>query len=74
MSEVRGDSRICIQDKTGQIRTVISEEDYERFGYKAKGWTVVTTDWTKDRKVRNPINAEKEMALASMASGERVSD
>lgn len=74
MSQVRGDSLICIQDKNGQIRTVIAEENYERFGYKAMGWTVVTTDWTKDRQVRKPVDAEKEMAIANLASNERASD
>lgn len=67
MAEVRGDSRICIQDPTGTIKTVICEEDYERGGYKAKGWTVVKDDWTKDRTVRPPVNYAKERRLESMA-------
>ena len=37
MSEVRSDSRICIQDKSGTIKTVIFEEDYERLDYKKNG-------------------------------------
>ncbi len=60
MAEVRNDSCICIQDKTGTIKTVIYEDDYEKLGYKAKGWTIVKTDWTKDRKVKPPVNFAKE--------------
>lgn len=74
MADVRSDSRICIQDATGQLRTVILEEDFERCGYKAKGWTVVSSDWTKEREVRAPVDSQKEMRLDSLASGERVSD
>ena len=66
MSEVRSDSRICIQDKTGTIKTVIFEEDYERLGYKAKGWTVVKDDWTKERVVRQPVDAQKEIKLTAL--------
>lgn len=55
MREVRSDSRICIQDKSGTIKTVIFEEDYERLGYKKNGWTVVKDDWTKERTVRQPV-------------------
>ena len=61
MSDVRSDSRICIQDKSGTIKTVIFEEDYERLGYKKNGWTVVKDDWTKERTVRQPVDASKEM-------------
>lgn len=67
--EVRADSLICIQDKTGQLRTVINEGDYERAGYKAQGWTVVTTDWTKDRKVREPVDMTTQMKLSELAKG-----
>lgn len=61
MADVRGDSYICIVDKTGTLKTVILEGDYERLGYKAKGWKVVSSDWTKDREVRKPVDAEKEI-------------
>ena len=64
MSEVRSDSRI--QDKTGTIKTVIFEEDYERLGYKANGWTVVKDDWTKERVVRQPVDAQKEIKLTAL--------
>lgn len=67
MAEVRGDSRICIQDATGKIRTVICEEDFERCGYKDKGWTVIKEDWTKERTVRPPVDYTKERALLRMA-------
>jgi hypothetical protein len=63
MAEVRGDSRICIQDKTGKIKTVICEEDYERGGYKDKGWTVVKDDWTKERTVRPPVDYTKQKRI-----------
>lgn len=65
---VRSDSRICIQDKTGTIKTVIFEEDFERLGYKAAGWTAVHTDWTKDRKVKQPVNFAKEMDLKRLGN------
>ncbi len=68
MAEVRSDSRICIKDPTGQIKTVIHEEDYERLGYKAKGWTVVKEDWTKDRVVKPPVDYSQEMNLAKLGS------
>ena len=32
--QVSSESRICIQDPTGKIKTVIFEEDYESAGYK----------------------------------------
>ncbi len=69
MADVRSDSRICIVDKSGTIKTVIYEEDYERLGYKVAGWTVVKEDWTKDRKIRNPVDAQKEMTLRNLAGG-----
>lgn len=69
MAEVRGDSRICIQDPTGKLKTVIFEEDYERGGYKEKGWTVVKEDWTKDRVIKNPVDISKEMGVAQLAAG-----
>ncbi len=53
MADVRSDSRICIKDKSGTIKTVIYEEDYERLGYKSAGWTVIKEDWTKERNVRD---------------------
>lgn len=68
MAEVRGDSRICIQDKSGTIKTVIYEEDYERAGYKAAGWKVVQTDWTKERVVKQPIDVTKEMGLQALGN------
>lgn len=68
MAEVRSDSRICIKDPTGQIKTVILEEDYERLGYKAKGWTVVKEDWTKDRVVKPPVDYSQEMDLTKLGS------
>ena len=74
MADVRGDSYICIEDKTGTLKTVIMEGDYERLGYKAKGWKVLSTDWTKGREVRKPVDAEKEMKLDSFATGRRASD
>lgn len=67
MAEVRGDSRICVVDSTGTIRTVIFEEDFERGGYKTKGWTVVRNDWTKERTVRPPVDYTKEKGLRRMA-------
>lgn len=69
MEEVRGDSHICIVDPSGTIKTVIHEEDYERLGYKAKGWTVVEKDWTKDRTVKKPIDYAKERSLNKLAEG-----
>ena len=60
MAEVRGDSHICIIDASGTIKTVILEQDYPR--YKAKGWKVVTSDWTKDREVREPVDAKLELS------------
>lgn len=72
--EVRGDSLIRVCDKTGKIKTVIHEEDYERCGYKARGWTVDRTDWTKDREVRKPIDVTKEMSLSALAQRKRASD
>ena len=70
-AEVRGDSRICIQDKTGTIKTVICESDYEERGYKARGWTPVETDWTKEREVREPVDFSKEMSLDKLGEGAR---
>jgi hypothetical protein len=69
MADVRSDSRICIQAPGGKIKTVICEEDYERNGYKAAGWTVVKEDWTKSRVVKPPIDISKEMGLAQLAEG-----
>lgn len=66
MAEVRSDSMICIQDKTGKLRTVILEGDYESGGYKANGWTVVKDDWTKDREVRGPVDFTKEMSMEKL--------
>lgn len=66
MAEVRSDSRICIQDPTGTIKTVILEEDFERFGYKEKGWKQVDYDWTKDRVVQQPIDVSQEMSLEKL--------
>lgn len=67
MAEVNGDSRICVVDQTGTIKCVICEEDYERGGYKEKGWTVVKEDWTKERTVRPPVDYSKERGLSRMA-------
>ncbi len=67
MADVRSDSRICIQDKSGTIKTVIFEEDFEPLGYKAAGWKPVKEDWTKDRVVRQPVDAQKEMSLRKLA-------
>ncbi len=66
MADVRSDSRICIKDKSGTIKTVIYEEDYERLGYKSAGWTVIKEDWTKERNVRQPVDAQKEMSLRNL--------
>lgn len=66
-SEVRGDSLISVTDPTGTVTTVIAEEDYERGGYKARGWTVNKTDWTKDRIVKPPVDWSKERALNRLA-------
>ena len=66
--QVSCESRICIQDSTGKIRTVIFEEDYESAGYKAKGWTVVKEDWTKDRVIRKPIDYEREKKLTVLGN------
>lgn len=73
-TEVRGDSLIRVVDPTGKIKTVIHEEDYERSGYKARGWAVDKTDWTKDRVVRKPVDYTKELNLNSLAQGTRASD
>lgn len=73
-NEVRGDSLIRVRDKSGKIKTVIREEDYERCGYKARGWTVDKTDWTKDREVRQPVDYTKEMSLNALAQRKRTSD
>ena len=73
-TEVRGDSLIRVVDPTGKIKTVIREEAYESCGYKARGWTVDKTDWTKDREVRKPVDYSKEMNLNSLAQGTRASD
>jgi hypothetical protein len=69
MDNVRGDSRICIKDKIGRIKTVIAEEDFERNGYKAAGWTVVKEDWTKEREVKAAVDITTEMGLANLAAG-----
>lgn len=61
MANVRSDSRICIQDPTGTIRTVICEEDFERGGYKERGWTAVKEDWTKDRPIKPAVDYEQEL-------------
>ncbi|MCM1368272.1 MAG: hypothetical protein NC184_05650 [Roseburia sp.] len=66
MADVRSDSRIRIVDKSGTIKTVIFEEDYERLGYKAAGWTIDKGDWTKEREVRQPVDATKEMGIAQL--------
>ena len=66
--QVSCESRICIQDSTGKIRTVIFEEDYDSAGYKAKGWTVVKEDWTKDRVIRKPIDYEREKKLTVLGN------
>ena len=66
--QVSSESRICIQDPTGKIKTVIFEEDYESAGYKAKGWTIVKDDWTKDRIVKTPIDYEKEKRLTALGN------
>ena len=66
--QVSSESRICIQDPTGKIKTVIFEEDYECAGYKAKGWTIVKDDWTKDRIVKKPIDYEKEKRLTALGN------
>lgn len=66
--QVSSESRICIQDPTGKIKTVIFEEDYESAGYKAKGWTVVKDDWTKDRIVKKPIDYEEEKRLTALGN------
>lgn len=68
MADVRSDSRICIQDKTKTIKTVIFEEDYERLGYKAAGWTVVKGDWTKDRIVKPDLDSTREMDLRKLGN------
>lgn len=65
--EVRGDSLISVTDPTGKITTIIAEQDYERGGYKARGWTVSKKDWTKDREVKPPVDWAKERALANLA-------
>lgn len=62
-------SCICIKDKTGTLKTVIHEEDYERLGYKAKGWTVVESDWTKDRKIKAPVDSAIEMSIKKLGEG-----
>ena len=67
-TQLATESRICIQDPTGKIKTVIFEEDYESAGYKAKGWTIVKDDWTKDRIVKKPIDYEKEKRLTALGN------
>lgn len=62
--QVSSESRICIQDKTGKLRTVIYEDDYESGGYKANGWTIVTEDWTKDRVIKQPVDYQKAKRLS----------
>lgn len=66
MAEVRGDSLISVTDPTGKITTVIAEQDYERGGYKARGWKVNKNDWTKDRTVKPPVDYSKVGALANL--------
>lgn len=66
MAEVRSDSRICITDPSGKIKTVIHEENYERLGYKAKGWQVIKDDWTKGRKIQPPVDYSQEMDIAKL--------
>ena len=66
--QVSSESRICIQDPTGKIKTVIFEDDYENAGYKARGWTVVKDDWTKDRIVKKPIDDEKEKRVTALGN------
>ncbi len=68
MANVRGDSRICIQDPTGTIRTVIFEGDFERGGYKTRGWKPVKEDWTKDRVIKPPVDYTAEMELRKLGS------
>lgn len=64
--QISSESRICIQDSTGKIRTVIYEEDYEVAGYKERGWTIVKDDWTKDRVVKQPIDYQKAKRLTAI--------
>ena len=66
--QVSSESRIGIQDPTGKILTVIYEEDYESAGYKARGWTVVKEDWTKDRIVKQPIDYQKVKGIAALTN------
>lgn len=69
MADVRGDSRICIVDPSGDIKTIISEEDFVRNGYEKKGWKVVKEDWTKNRVIKPSVDVSKEMGLSSLADG-----
>lgn len=62
--QVSSESRICIQDPTGKIRTVIHEESFEVAGYKARGWKPVKEDWTKDRVVKPPVDYQKAKRLS----------
>ncbi len=66
MAEVRSDSLISVTDPTGKITTVITEEDYERGGYKARGWKINKNDWTKDRTVKPPVDYTKAGALTNL--------
>ena len=68
MADVRSDSRICIQDPTGKIKTVIFEEDFERGGYKERGWKAVKEDWTKERKIKPAIDYTAEMELRKLGN------
>lgn len=65
MAEVRSDSRICV--RKGKIKTVILESDYEELGYKDSGWDIVEEDWTRDRKVKPPVDYSNESSIAKMA-------
>lgn len=53
--QVRGDSMIQIEK--GKLKTHILEQDFVAGGYKAAGWTVVTKDWTKERKVKPLVDS-----------------
>lgn len=64
MADVRGDSLICVQDPTGTIKTVIAEANFD--DYKAKGWSVIKDDWTKDRTIRPPVDFSQERDLRRM--------
>ncbi len=64
MSEVN-----YIQIEKDGIRTTIIETDFEANGYKAAGWKPVTTDWTKERKVKPQLDINEHLAVANMVKG-----